>query len=107
MADVVHRHEALRDRAHGPAASYAGDTMDRLLPVEADGACADTDAIAVRTEEHIEGRGRPCEDGNILVGMKAAVSYLVALVSRTCHVVSEAGPCVLDCMAVCRMDVGS
>lgn len=104
VAEVVHSHEALLDRVHEPVASYAADMMGRLVRVEADAAYADTDAIVVRTVEHIEGRGRPCEDGNNL-GMKAATSCLAALVSRIRHVVSEAEPCVLDYMAACLMDV--
>jgi hypothetical protein len=108
--DVVHRDEASQDRVHEPAASDAGDRMgtfeEEEEEAEAGGAYADMGAIAVHTEEHIAVQGRPCEDGNIL-DMKAAASYLVALVSTTCHVVSAAGPCVLGYMAVCLMDDGS
>lgn len=87
-ADVSHRDESSRNRDHEAAASYVADMLDMLERAEeADGACADMNAIVVHTAEHIEEWARPCEGCNML-DMVLVASYSVAWVSTTSHVAS-------------------
>lgn len=105
--DGASREESSSDHVNAPAAPDAGDMMSILEAAEVGGgAYVGMDTIEVHTEEHIEALGRTYGDGNI-PDMLAAVSCLVASVSKTPHAVSEVQTWASGHMAACPMDGGS